>query len=269
MSPYVWQRARVFSSLFLCTWQEGDRAAVRRESKERPPVCYHLLRFGNGRFDSSTPISLLWHSSPLNRIDYWFCSLRLLSFPSDYLFSKGAEEKHCVLPTHNVSSHLQNRDCNIKSVCHCCSREDEEYLGADTEISPNSLCGVLIWKKKQVYCKMHVMFLYWSHVRENTRWAYLIVGRGGMQKKLSVRHQAWILSRDITSPCPPQPSLFMRSRIDLLVIFHCAPVLTGYFVISVWLVLTKLLWSVKWIICQCVLLCCDNHVTIAKRRFTD
>lgn len=88
--------------------QEGDREAERWKGKERVSVCNLLLRSGNGRFASSTPISLLWHSSPLNRIDYWFCSLcRLWDFPSGSLCSKrSAEEKHkslCVLP-HNDTS---------------------------------------------------------------------------------------------------------------------------------------------------------------------
>lgn len=49
--------------------------------------------FGKGRFNSSSPVSLLRHTSPLNKIDYWFL-LSSPALPSIRLFSlEGAERK--------------------------------------------------------------------------------------------------------------------------------------------------------------------------------
>lgn len=101
----------IISGVFLCihVWERegvhmhmtGRRQRGRKMERERESVhsvCNLLLRFGNGRFASSTPISLLWHSSPLNRIDYWFCSLRRLwDFPSGSLCSKECWRKAQVI----------------------------------------------------------------------------------------------------------------------------------------------------------------------------
>lgn len=99
--------------LRLCDRKETEEQ-WEREGKDGASVCNLLLRFGDGRFDSSTPISLLWHSSPLNRIDYWFCSLRSPSPPSDSPLSRGAEEEHhCVTSTQSCITRT-NRDGDIQ-----------------------------------------------------------------------------------------------------------------------------------------------------------
>lgn len=64
-------------------------------------------------------------------------------------------------------------------------------------------------------------------------------------EKLPVHHQTWILSDDITSPGAHHRTVHLtllstRRSIDLLLIFHCTPVVvTEYFVIIVLILLAQ------------------------------
>lgn len=161
----VWQREREGVHMCNCAHDmKVDREAESWEGKERASVRKLLLRFGNGRFDSSTPISLLWHSSPLNGIDYWFCSLRLLwDFPSDSLCSKrSAEEKHrslCVLP-HDATSLIQMGRVTWKtlSLQQYTSQEAEGCHGANVEIKSKPLMWHIDLNESRVIVKCTCCF---------------------------------------------------------------------------------------------------------------
>lgn len=201
-------------------------------------MCNLLLRFGNGRFESSTPISLLWHSSPLNRIDYWFCSLRLLwDFPSDSQCSKRcAEEKQkslCALSHNDI--HMGRVTWNTLSLQQYASQEAEGCHGANAEIKSKPLMWHIDLIESRVIAKCTCCFCIDLASQKKTRWTRLIINRRGNERKLLVHHQTWILSNDITSPGAHHKTVHLallstRSRIDLLLIFDCTPVLvTEYF----------------------------------------
>lgn len=77
------------SSLWDLPWEGRLRKGKRANVNVQPPG----KDFGKGRFNSSSPVSLLRHTSPLNKIDYWFL-LSSPALPSIRLFSlEGAERK--------------------------------------------------------------------------------------------------------------------------------------------------------------------------------
>lgn len=236
-----------------------ERAHDRREKKRQregagktASVYNAQLRFGNGRFASSTPISLLWHSSPLNRIDYWFFSLhRLWDFPSDSLCSKrSAEEKHkslCVR-THNDTSLIQTGRATWKSLSlkQYPSQGVEGCRGAHVKITSKSL----MWSNEnesRLIAKIHTLFF--CDLWKSTTWQM----RQG--QKLPVHHHTWILEDDITPPGARDWSL--RSEEELIdfsclspFVFMSVYILSSYALKSSATEAKLLLCSVKSIIFQ-------------------
>ncbi len=190
-------------STHMCNCAHDRKVTAGRKMGEgRESLCVQppVFRFGSGRFDSSTPISLLWHSSPLNRIDYWFCSLRLLwDFPSDFLW---VEEKHYV-DCHTMLHHLYKWASVTWEILslrrYVLLRRLRVVMVLMQKLSPNLSCGILIWMKAGLLQNTRAALV--SILRHGkTRWACLIIDRGGTEKNSPVSPQTWVLSDDITSP---------------------------------------------------------------------
>lgn len=183
-------------------------------------VCNLLLRFGSGRFDSSTPIWLLWHSSPLNRIDYWFCSLRLVwDFPSGSLCSKrNAAEKHkslCV-PPHNAASHIQIEEGGMHEKSCCCSdillRRLRVVMVLMLKIKSKPLMRCIDLNESGVISECTCCFCIDLTSQKKTRWACLIIDRGGAEKNslFIFRVKYWVMT---SHPQVPIIRLFTCSAL--------------------------------------------------------
>lgn len=152
------------------------------------------------------------------------------------------------------------------------------YHDANAEMKSKLLMWHCDLSESRFMAKCMCCFLYWSCVTEKTRWARLIIDRGGTEKNslFIIGLGYWVMTSHPHAPLHPSPR---GSRIDLLVIFDCAPVLvTVYFVIIAfgpWMLNCCCgQWSRSWINylmvmrCMCIFLC--HRITIATiNRFTD
>lgn len=152
--------------------------------------------FGNGRFNSSSNVSLPWHSSPLNKIDYWF----LLSSPAllsiRFYFQSREQRKKKAWPaasTQNCIMYCTQMEgrWGARPSSWPCHSSQKGVMQKST-----SSCGILIRVLAGLCGNACAVFLHRSCVSEK-RQACLIIDRG---EKLPAHHQTWILSDDIASP---------------------------------------------------------------------